>query len=34
MNNTNYNNTIQTTKKITDLNADVANEFVKSKLFC
>lgn len=32
MNNTSYN-AIQTKKKISDLNADMANEFVKNKLF-
>ena len=33
MNNSSYNAS-PTIKKIADLNADVANEFVKSKLFC
>ena len=33
MNNTSYNAS-PSMKKITDLNADMANEFVKNKLFC
>lgn len=33
MNNTSYN-TSPSMEKITDLNADMANEFVKNKLFC